>query len=806
MEDEVAERVIDRWKLKDKALLTAGADMVSTHSLPGIAPIRMADGPMGVASTRVDERDIAYLTPCGTALGATWDIDLVERIGALVGSDARRLCISMMLAPNLNLIRSPLAGRSFEIYSEDPFIAGSMGVAWLNGLRIKGVGSVAKHLVCNDSETHRDTMNSVVDERALREVYLLPFEMAARAGCAGLMTAYNRVNGEYCSQHFNLITTVVKQEWGFKGFLVSDWFGTHDTVLTANAGLDLEMPGPARHLGQKFGAAVEIGEIPHHRLDDAVKRIAAAAGDFPAVPPEDLTDAAADRDLLTEAAAAGFVLLKNQDGSLPIPPGSVRRLAVIGPNAVDPCYQGGTFAKIGLTPAAVSPLDAIRTAYGSTCQIVFEPGVRPAYRLPPMPVRPVRHLGDGERGVTVEFFGSHDFAQPPLAAETRNTNSLTWFGTMPGVGSIATEAGVRACGIFMPPEDGPYSFFAGGTGDIRLLIDGRELINERNFIAGGDVMGPLKAGNAHRVDVELQAGTPVRVEVELRYRPARAQGLWFGIDSATDVEEMIHRAEVAAREADAVILVLGETSDAGVESRDRTDTLLPADQLRLIDKVARANDRVALIANVGHAFDAAWIDQVQALLVAWYPGQEFGPALADVLTGRREPGGRLPSTFARHEGDYEIFRLTPDERDDLHYSESWRIGYRSFAERRVEPRFALGEGRGYAEFELSDCHIQREPAGYAVSVKVKNLSLRAGKEVLQLYLSAPDSPQVPLLKGFRALTLKPGEERRVSMQLEPRDFAFWDPARSEWVTATGKRTILLGRSLRHIDFELEVQP
>ena len=303
----------------EQATLTAGAAMWRTAAIQesGVPACTMADGPMGVASGRVDERDVSLLTPCPTALGASWDVALVARIGALVGGDAVRRGVDLILAPNINLARSPLAGRAFEYFSEDPWLTGLLGAAWIRGLQSTGTGAVAKHLVCNDSETDRDRMNAVVDERTLREVYLLPFELAAQAGCAGLLTAYNRINGDWCAESRHVITDICKQEWGFPGAFISDWFGTHSTIGSLAGGLDLEMPGPARFLGAKAAGAVASGAVEPARLRDAASRVAATARRFTGAKTPPPSAAEADR-LLLEASAAGFTLLKNDDKLLPL--------------------------------------------------------------------------------------------------------------------------------------------------------------------------------------------------------------------------------------------------------------------------------------------------------------------------------------------------------------------------------------------------------------------------------------------------------------------------------------------------------
>ena len=413
--------------LDEQASLTAGGSMWATMPLPtrGIPALTMADGPMGIASGRVDERDVSLLTPCPTALGASWDVELVARVGALVGGEAVRLGVDAVLAPNVNLARSPLAGRAFEYFSEDPYLAGALGAAWVTGLQSTGTAAVPKHLVCNDSETDRDTMNAVVDERTLREVYLLPFELCAAAGAGGMLAAYNRVNGSYCAEQHHVITDIVKGEWRFGGVVMSDWFGTHSTAPTIAAGLDLEMPGPARFLGPKVTEAVGTGIVDAERVTDAAERVERFARIFTGNKQPPSGDA---EEVLIEAAAAGFVLLRNRGELLPLVPGREATIAVIGPNADAPCYQGGTFAKIAVAPDAVRPLEAIRRRFGPHVRILYEPGVDPQPRLPALPVRPARVLADGcTAGMTVDYFADDNFAGVPISSETRATNSLVWF-------------------------------------------------------------------------------------------------------------------------------------------------------------------------------------------------------------------------------------------------------------------------------------------------------------------------------------------------------------------------------------------
>ncbi len=755
---------------EDACALTAGAAMWRSVEVPAadIPAFTMADGPMGVTSGNIDEREVSLLTPCPTALGASWDADIARKVGSVVGSDAIERGIDAVLAPNLNLARSPLAGRAFEYFSEDPLLAGVLGAAWIGGLQSTGTGSVAKHLVCNDSETERDRVNVQVDERTMREVYLLPFELAAGAGCAGMLAAYNKVNGDWCSENAPILTDIVKREWGFDKLIMSDWFGTHWGEGCINAGLDLEMPGPARFMGPKLA---EADGIDRKRVFDAAQRVAATARQVagPKTAPLPLADAQA---ILEEAAAAGFVLLKNKGDLLPLAPGAAKRIAVIGPNAAAPCYQGGTFAKIAVAPDTPTPIDAIRARYGAQTEIVFEPGVDPQPRLPAMPM-----------AMTVEYFASPDCSGAPGFSEDRTTNSLVWFQGQHSQGRFDVPGSIRATGRFTADKAGVHKFYLGGTGTVRMLVDGNELLAAGGVLDAKDVMGTLKRGDADMAELRLEAGQDITVTVEFAYTGARCQGLWYGIRSPDSPEAMLVRAVEAARNADAVFLIVGETSDSSVESKDRADTKLAPAQIALIEAVTAANAKTAIIANVGHAFDTGWEDRAAALMLVWYPGQGFAPALASVLTGDREPGGRMPVSIARDEADYCGYSTTPDTNGDLAYTEGVNFGYRGLIANGSPARHPLGSGFGYARFAWSD--VVEERGG--ISFTVRNISARAGSDVIQLYR---DTPECALI-GLAKVHLAPGEEQRLTIVPNPLMLRSWE---NGWQTMRGDIAVRLARS------------
>jgi beta-glucosidase len=785
----------------EMAMLTAGATMWTTPAVPeaGIPSLTMADGPMGVAGPRVDERDISLLTPSPLALGASWDAALIEKVGRLVGGEAIRREVDLMLAPNLNLARSPLSGRAFEYFSEDPLLCGALGAAWIHGCQSVGTGAVAKHLVCNDSETERDRMNAVVDEQTLREVYLLPFEMAADAGCAGMLTAYNKINGAWCAEAAPVIQDVVKDEWQFTGVFMSDWFGTHSTVGSLQGGLDLEMPGPARHLGARSAAAVADGMVAPERLQDAAERVVATARRFGAAKGKPIASDAAS-ELLLEAAAAGFTLVRNEDALLPLDTTRLRRIAVIGPNASAPCFQGGTFAKIAVKPDAELPLDALRARFGDAI-VSYEPGVDPQPKLPRMQAAPGRALGDGcIKGMTLDYFDNADLAGAPVLSETRDTNSLTWFHGVHAAGALQCSAATRASGWFTPSETGEHLFYVGGTGALRLLVDGEEVFRREEQLAPGDVMGRLKSGDADSIGILLEGGRAVQIVVELRYTAARCQGLWYGVRGPGGAEAMMARAEQSARQADAVILIVGETSDASVESKDRPDTFLPAEQIALIERICAANPNTVIVTNVGHAFDTRWERKARAVLHCWYPGEEFGNALAQVLAGDREPGGRMPVTIACEDRDYPALSLQPDANGDLHYSDGVRVGYRGLAAKGVSPRQPFGGGFGYTSFEFGAARaLAGADGGWDLTVTLRNTGKRAGAEVVQVYRAQPELT----LAGFAKVVLQPGEEREVSIHIARRRLQVW---RDGWTSLPGPVDLQIGRSSADLPISIHIIP
>ncbi|MCZ2828818.1 glycoside hydrolase family 3 C-terminal domain-containing protein [Modestobacter sp. VKM Ac-2986] len=806
--DAALHAVLEQLDPAQRAALTAGETGWSTVPAPevGLGSVVLVDGPLGLVSPTFDERDTSLLLPCGTALGATWDPAVVRAVAAAEASEARRRGHDGVYAPNLNLARTGLSGRTFEMLSEDPQLAGVLGAAFVQGVQGQGVASFPKHLVCNDTETQRQRMSATVDPVTLREVYLRPFELAVRAGAWGVMTAYNGVNGVPCAEDAGLLS-VLKDEWGFDGLTVSDYFALKQTLGPALAGLDLEMPGPAIHLGPQLAAAVAAGQVPQERVDDAVLRLLRLAGRVGALAghervvgaPGEQVDADGAADVLSTAAAAAFTLVRNEGAVLPLDGAEVARLAVLGPNAARPCFQGATFGRIRPASPPVPPLDALRARFAG--EVVHEPGIA-LTRPEPLGAFAVT-APDGTPGVLLEHHVGEAGAEPVLT-EVRGDSSFIWFGTVPGVGPTTRPGSLRLTAVLTPQVSGVHLLGAGGSGDTTLTVDGRP-VADRPAPAPQDVMGEVARAEMSTGAVELTAGVPVTVVVEMHSAGSRVQALTVGC-LAPQPDGALARAVAAAADADAVVLVVGDVLETSRESRDLDDSALPAAQEQLIREVAAVNPRTVVVVNAGRPVHAPWADEVAAVLFAWFPGQEFGPALAGVLAGDREPGGRMPVTVPLADTDRSTWGEQLDADLALDYTATEPVGYRYLQRTHRPARFPFGSGEGYTSWDVRDADLAVDRAGPAVraevTVTVANTGARAGRDVVQVYVQGPGEDSARLA-GFTGVRLAPGDSDRVSVVLDERTFQRWEVG-AGWVVPAGRHEVRVGRSSADLPHVLAV--
>ena len=781
---ERVSELVSALTLEEKALLTAGRDNWSTAAIGrlGIPSVRMTDGPNGARGSSVmgAGEATAVCVPCGSALGATWNVGLVERVGAMLGEEALTKGCRVLLAPTVNIHRSPLAGRNFECFSEDPLLSGRVAAAYVRGVQSRSVAPTVKHLACNEAEFERYTMSSVVDERALREIYLLPFELAVREGGAvGVMTAYNRLNGRYCAEDEALLAGVLRGEWGFDGFVVSDWYAAVSTVESPRAGLDLEMPGPARSFGPALGQAVEAGDVDEALVDAQVRRLLSVfsrlgALDEPGDAAERSIDRPEHRALAREAATESMVLLRNE-GLLPLDASALRRLAVVGPNAGRAQMMGGGSAF--LRPHyRVSPVEALRERLGSGVVVLHERGCDIDRTVPPLmaPFELELFAGTALRGDVV--------------TRARRADGLLLYFDEPGAGLSSSDFSFRALGRFTPEEGGTHAFTLVQAGRARVLVDGVAVLD--GFAnpppRGSEFIG--MASDEIAAEVELEAGRPVEVVVEYASlaAPSALRGAKVGCRAPVP-PDMLERAVAAAARADAAVVVVGTNDDWESEGRDRESMDLPGAQDELVLRVLAANPNTVVVINAGAPVTLDWAEAAPAILQLWLGGQEMSGGLADVLFGVAEPGGRLPTTFPDRVEHNPAFGNFPGENGEVRYGEGVLVGYRWYEARRIPARFAFGHGLSYTTFALGEPEVSSAvftPGDVLlVEVVVTNTGTRRGAEVVQLYV-APLEPRLVRppkeLKAFEKVWLDPGETTTVRFELGDRAFACWDPGYPDW--------------------------
>jgi beta-glucosidase len=814
--------LLDAMTLEEQVALLAGADFWTTVPIDrlGIPAIKVSDGPNGArgGGTLVGGVKAASF-PVGIALASTWNTALVEQIGQALAAEARSKGARVLLAPTVNIHRSTLNGRNFECYSEDPFLTARLAVAYIEGLQSRGVSATIKHFVGNESEFERMTISSEIGERALREIYLPPFEAAVKeAGTWAIMSSYNRLNGTYVSERADILIDLLKREWGFDGLVMSDWFATHSTAAAQNGGLDLEMPGPARFRGAKLVAAVAAGEVSPEAVRESARRVLRLIGrvgafDDPVIPAEQARDLPEHRALIRRAGAEGVVLLKN-DGILPLDKASIGTLALLGPNAKIAQIMGGGSAQLN-AHYRVTPYEGIAAQAGEQVELADAPGCTNFKLLPALSAARVVAAG-GQPGFTIEYFNSADLSGDVVFSKHTPDSELMWFGEVaPGVSPASFSA--RLTTRLTPAEDGEHQFGLVSAGLSRLYVDGALVVdNWSDWRPGDNFFG---SANSEKIgSIELRAGKPYDVTVTYS-SPTPAQGSELGIRALRIGahrplgDQAIDQAVRLAAAADVALLFVGLNGEWDTEGSDRANMDLAGRQDELIAKVAAANPRTVVVLQTGGPITMPWLDQVPAVLQAWYPGQEAGNAIADVLFGAVNPAGRLPQTFPARLEDHPAYGNYPGENGKVTYAEGVFVGYRSYEQRGIATLFPFGFGLSYTSFGYGNLRLSAEQIGpgdiLTVSVDVTNTGERAGQEVVQLYVrDAEASVARPPkeLKGFAKVELAPGATTTVSLALDRRALAYWDETQHAWVAEAGAFEVLVGASSQDIraraDFQL----
>ena len=791
--------LLARLTLEQRVRLLTGSDAWALYgeSAVGLRPIIVSDGPAGVRGTRFDPANPSTSLPCPVALAATWSEDLVEELTLALGREVRSKGVDVLLAPTINIIRTPLSGRGFECFSEDPVLTSRIAVAYVRGIQRAGVAATAKHFVANDSETERRTYVARISERVLRELYFPPFEACIlEADVLLVMAAYNAVNGATMTANA-MLQDVLKSDWGFRGVVVSDWSATTTTVPSALAGLDLVMPGPDGPWGDKLVAAVRNGSVPEAAIDDKVARIFALArrlggfdGSRPATAPQ-LIDPA----VLRKVTAASFVLLSNPRDLLPLKKAGLRSVALIGPNALEPQTQGGGSVRV-LAAARVDLAQSLRQALGSATAVSVHRGcLTNATVLTPSDGR-LRDPVTGTTGVRLEVRkpdGTVGYEAP------MPSSVITWWDGLPrSVDEPGAEIVMRA--VYRPETDGVHVIGAAGVGETRVSVDG-SLLGEGTSLFPGEVMELFSRPPEVRVPIRLEAGR--EIEVRVAFKPEkRFVTLRLGIAPQLADDQLIEAAARAASESDIAVVVVGSAEGTESEGSDKPSMALPGRQDDLVRRVTAANPNTVVVVNAGMPVLMPWADQVAAVMQVWFPGQAFGDALADTLLGIVEPSGRLPVTIPRDEVDSPVLHAHPDG-GDLIYAEGLLVGYRGYDRSGTEPQFPFGHGLGYTDWTyesiVPDRGSIRAAEDFSCVVTVRNSGQRPGREVVQLYLEGPDpDPARPakVLAAFASVNAEPGAQATARLVVPARLFEHFDESTRAWVSEPGTYTLYAGRSSR----------
>jgi len=793
--------LLDTMTLEEQVALLAGADFWTTVPIErlGIPAIKVSDGPNGARGGGSLVGGVkAASFPVGISLAATWNTQLVEQIGQALAEEAQSKGARVLLAPTVNIHRSTLNGRNFECYSEDPFLSARLAVAYITGVQSKRVAATVKHYVGNESEFERMTISSEIDERTLREIYLPPFEAAVKdADVWAVMSAYNKVNGTYASEHHALLIDLLKREWGFDGVVMSDWFATHSTTPAANNGLDLEMPGPTKYRGEQLVDAVLSGKVSADAVKDSARRVLrliarVGAFDDPTIPAEQAIDRPEHRALIRRAGAEGIVLLKN-DGILPLDANALKKIAVIGPNARRAQIMGGGSAQVN-AHYRITPYDGIAAQVGASVELGHEVGCI-NHKLLPLLREPC----------SVEYFNGRDLSGPVVFRTEVPDAELMWLHEVPrGVHPTAFSA--RLTTRFTPEASGEHQFSLVSAGRSRLFVNKQLVIDNWASWKPGDTY--FGEGNAEAIEtVDLQAGQTYDVTIEYACPGAGSLGIKavrVGVLRPLG-DDAIERAATLAAASDVALLFVGMTGEWDTEGADRPHMDLPGRQNELIARVADANPRTIVMLQTGAPVTMPWLEQVAGVLEAWYPGQECGNAIADVLFGTVNPSGKLPQTFPARLADNPAFINYPGENGRVRYGEGIFVGYRYYEKKQVVPLFPFGFGLSYTSFAYDRLRLSADAIApddqLTVSVDVTNTGQRAGQEVVQLYVRDPQARvarPAKELKGFAKVELAPGETKTVTLTLDRRSLAYWDDARHAWVAEAGAFEVAVGGSSQDI--------
>lgn len=775
--------LLAKMTLEEKINLLGGTGFASKPiERIGIPEIKMTDGPVGV---RWDE---ATAFPVSIAMAATWNVDLINSIGKSLANETMMRDRNMILGPCVNLVRTPHGGRNFESFGEDPYLTSRLAVSYIKGVEENGVIASIKHFAVNNQEFERMTISAEVDERVLREIYLPAFEAAVKeANVSTVMAAYNRLNGIYCAENDFLLNKILKDEWGFKGFVVSDWGAVHSTKGTANFGIDLEMPN-GKFLNNTLYELIENGEVDINVINDKVKRILRVISKFNFL--KSINNLNEDDILKTSsqkafhAASESIVLLKNENNILPINLDLYKKIAVLGPNAAVNISGGGGSSKVNPINS-ISPLEALKNIMPSDIQLIYAQGSR---REGQIEVLSSEYLScnfnsQNVKGLKAEYFTNPNLEGQPQIVRVDEQLNFLWGSGGPDPKIGKDNYSVRWTGKLIAPFSGNIKLGTVSDDGVRLYLNNKLIIdNWTNHAAMFDGF-----------DINLEEGKEYDIKIEF-YEDAGDAVFKFGYITLEDT--LISAAVEAAELSDIAILFLGTSDFFESEGFDRKDLNLPEDQLKLLNSVLEVNKNVIVVLNNGgQILMSDWIGRTSAVLEAWFPGQEGGKAVADILVGKINPSGKLPYTIPQKWEDCSAYPYYPGSGGKIFYGDGLFIGYRHFDKYNIQPLFHFGYGLSYTQFKLSGINVNAADSKINVSLTVSNIGNKEGSEVVQVYVSdKTNKTERPLkeLKKFEKVFLLPGESKIVNLELSFDALKYYSIEKAAWTYEPGIYEILVG--------------
>ncbi len=778
----------------------------------------MSDGPVGVRSNS-GFPSTTYAG--GIGLAASWDRDLAQEIGAGIGRDARARGVHYMLGPGTNIYKSPRNGRNFEYFGEDPFLAGEMVVGYVTGMQQQGVSATVKHYAANNSEYLRHDSDSIVDERALREIYLPAFEAAVKRGHVGaVMDSYNLINGQHATQNGYLNIDVLRKDWGFKGTLMSDWNATYDAVGAANGGLDVEEPTGKFMNKANLLPAIKSGKVSEATIDEKLRHVLYTAEQFNWLGHEQRDPAISTFDSESNETALRSaretpVLLKNSGALLPLNKAEIKTVLVVGPDAYYSSATGGGSAAV--TPFHKTSLLEGVAMVAPNVKVLYDAGLPKLSELASQTTFMTTATG-GKPGLVHEVFANKTLSGPAKQGTAQHVNNagLGWDSIADNIDELMASAGgppksssQRFTGFYKAETDGDYLIALAGSGESngdRVYLDGKLIMDDWSIVRAFEphLTMHLSAG-MHKVVVESWQGWIIGGKLRLAI-----------VRKDKVVNE---RAKALAAKADVVVIGAGfgtsKDNDSESEGGDRTFDL-PYGQDELTRAMSAANPKtIVTVTSGGNVDSTTWIDQVPALVEGWYGGQAGGRGMAEILFGDVNPSGHLPATFERKAEDNPSFANYYPEGDSKRvvYKDGIFVGYRGYEKAGVKPLFPFGFGMSYTTFSFSNLKVTpgATPASATVEFDVTNSGTRKGADVAQVYVSEPNAKvarPAHELKGFERVELAAGETKHVSVPLNARAFAYYDVGKKGWTIDPGQFTIGVGDSLASLSLQgtLQIAP